>query len=164
MWVPLPVGVADPLACYAAIREETAHIKQGGQALGAQRITELANFAPTTILSQAARLQSLQRYVNLVVTNVPGPQTQLYLLGAPLRRVFPVVPLAQNLALGIAVVSYNGHLGFGLTGDFDALPDLDDIAGAIAEAIDALSIDAGVTTRGRRFQRTSTPPPAPVRR
>lgn len=164
MWVPLPVGVADPLACFAAIREETAHIKHGGQALGAQRITELANFAPTTILSQAARLQSLQRYVNLVVTNIPGPQTQLYLLGAPLRRVFPVVPLAQNLALGIAVVSYNGHLGFGLTGDYDALPDLDEIAGAIAEAIDALSVEAGATTRGRRFQRTSTPPAVPVRR
>jgi len=164
MWVPLPVGLADPLECFSAIREETAHIKHGGQALGAQRITEIANFAPTTILSQAARLQSLQRYVNLVVTNIPGPQTQLYLLGAPLRRVFPVVPLAQNLALGIAVVSYNGHLGFGLTGDFDALPDLDDIAAAIAEGIDTLSAAAGVTARGRRFQRTSTPPPAPVRR
>ena len=95
--------------------------------------------------------------MNLVVTNIPGPQSQLYLLGRPLRRVFPVVPLAQNLALGIAVVSYNGHLGFGLTGDYDALPDLDDIAAALARSLDELSTAAGAAGGRRRFARTSTP-------
>lgn len=164
MWVPLPVGIQDPLECYAAIREESAHIKHGGQALGAQRITELANFAPPTILSQALRLQPRQRFVNLVVTNVPGPQVPLYMLGRPLRRVFPVVPLADQLALGIAVVSYNGHMGFGLTGDYDALPDLDEISGAMAAAIDDLSEAAGLPKSSKRFLRTSTPPAVPARR
>lgn len=157
MWVPLVVGEPDPLLCYAHVREASGHIKRSSQSVGAQTITELANFAPPTILSQAARLQPRQRYVNLVVTNIPGPQSQLYLLGRPLRRVFPVVPLAQNLALGIAVVSYNGHLGFGLTGDYDALPDLDDIAAALARSLDELSTAAGAAGGRRRFARTSTP-------
>lgn len=164
MWVPLPVGIQDPLECYAAVREESAHIKHGGQAVGAQRLTELANFAPPTILSQALRLQPRQRLVNLVVTNVPGPQIPLYLLGRPLRRVFPVVPLADGLALGIAVVSYNGHMGFGLTGDYDALPDLQEISAAMAQATDDLSEAAGIPARGKRFLSTSTPPAVPTRR
>lgn len=164
MWVPLPVGLPDPRDCLAAIREETAHIKHGGQAVGAQRLTELANFAPPTILGQATRLQPRQRFFNLVVTNVPGPQIPLYLLGRPLRRVFPVVPLAQNLALGVAIVSYNGHLGYGLTGDFDALPDLEDIAAHFAAAIEALADAAGVPAGSGRFTRTSTPPRRPARR
>jgi WS/DGAT/MGAT family acyltransferase len=165
MWTPLPVGVQDPRECYAAIQAETEALKNSGQASGAERITELANLAPGAFLSQAVRLQPRQRYVNLVVTNVPGPQIPLYLLGAPLRRVFPVVPLAQMMALGVAVVSYNGHLGFGLTGDFDALPDLDEVAAAMARSVDALSAAAGVDTElPGRFARASTPPAAGFRR
>ena len=92
-------------------------------------LTNLAGFAPPTILSQAARLQARQPFFNLVVTNVPGPQFPLYLLGRRLLVLYPVVPLAQRQALGIAVMSYDGHLGFGLLGDYDALPELDEIAG-----------------------------------
>ena len=72
-------------------------------------------------MSGAALLDELAE----VVTNVPGPQFPLYLLGRCLRSLYPVVPLARRQALGIAVMSYNGHLGFGLLGDYDALPDLD---------------------------------------
>ena len=100
-------------------------LKKSGQAVGAQVLTNLAGFAPPTILSQAARLQARQPFFNLVVTNVPGPQFPLYLLGRRLQVLYPVVPLAQRQALGIAVMSYDGHLGFGLLGDYDALPDLD---------------------------------------
>ncbi len=103
-------------------------LKKGGQAVGAQVLTNLAGFAPPTILSQAARLQARQPFFNLVVTNVPGPQFPLYLLGRRLQVLYPVVPLAQRQALGIAVMSYDGHLGFGLLGDYDALPDLEQIA------------------------------------
>ena len=164
MWVPLPVGIPDAAECLTAIREQTAQIKHGGQAVGAEHLTELANFAPPTILGQATRLQPRQRFFNLVVTNIPGPQRPLYLLGRPLRRVFPVVPLAQNLALGVAIVSYNGHIGYGLTGDFDALPDLDEIAGHFAAAIEALADAAGCPAGSGRFARTSTPPARPPRR
>ncbi len=139
MWAPLPVGVEDPAECLAQIRAAMEDLKHSGQAVGAQALTNLAGFAPPTILSQAARLQARQRYFNLVVTNVPGPQFPLYLLGRRLRSLYPVVPLARRQALGIAVMSYNGHLGFGLLADYDALPDLDAIAHDLEHAIRRLA-------------------------
>ena len=128
MWAPLPVGVENPAECLRRIAASMADLKSSGQAVGAQVLTNLAGFAPPTILSQAARLQARQPFFNLVVTNVPGPQFPLYLLGRRLEVLYPVVPLAQRQALGIAVMSYDGHLGFGLLGDYDALPDLEEIA------------------------------------
>ena len=144
MWAPLPVGVEDPAASYEQIRLSMEDLKHSGQAVGAQVLTNLTGFAPPTILSQAARLQARQRYFNLVVTNVPGPQFPLYLLGRRLRSLYPVVPLARRQALGIAVMSYNGHLGFGLLGDYDALPDIDAIALDLEHAIRQLARAAGV--------------------
>ncbi len=125
-------------------------LKKSGQAVGAQVLTNLAGFAPPTILSQAARLQARQPFFNLVVTNVPGPQFPLYLLGRRLQVLYPVVPLAQRQALGIAVMSYDGHLGFGLLGDYDALPDLDKIALDLKWSISALARAAGVRPSGTR--------------
>jgi diacylglycerol O-acyltransferase len=95
-----------------------------------------------------------------VVTNVPGPQFPLYLLGRRLSVLFPVVPLAQRQALGIAVMSYDGHLGFGLLGDYDALPELDAIALDLKWAIGALSRAAGVGTRGARISAKPAKPRA----
>src|SRR6202022_2785647 len=128
MWAPLPVGVENPAECLRQIATAMEDLKSSGQAVGAQVLTGLAGFAPPTILSQAARLQARQPFFNLVVTNVPGPQFPLYLLGRRLRELYPVVPLARRQALGIAVMSYDGHLGFGLLGDYDALQDLEAIA------------------------------------
>lgn len=152
MWAPLPVGVTDPAQCLAQIRMEMDEIKRSGQAVGAEALTNLTGFAPPTILSQAARLQARQRFFNLVVTNVPGPQFPLYLLGHRLQRLYPVVPLAHRQALGIAVMSYDGQLGFGLLGDYDALPELETIAEELRRAIAALAKAAGVdrkSTGGR---------------
>jgi diacylglycerol O-acyltransferase / wax synthase len=145
MWAPLPVGVEDAAACYEQIRVAMEDLKHSGQAVGAQVLTNLTGFAPPTILSQAARLQARQRYFNLVVTNVPGPQFPLYILGRKLRSLYPVVPLARRQALGIAVMSYNGRLGFGLLADYDALPDLDAISHELELAIRRLARAAGVT-------------------
>ena len=147
MWAPLPVGVENPAECLRQIATAMDDLKQGGQAVGAQVLTNLAGFAPPTILSQAARLQARQPFFNLVITNVPGPQFPLYLLGRRLQVLYPVVPLAQRQALGIAVMSYDGHLGFGLLGDYDALPDLEQIALDVQWAIGALSRAAGVRER-----------------
>jgi diacylglycerol O-acyltransferase len=144
MWAPLPVGIEDPQAVYAAVHRDMAGLKESGQAVGAQTLTQLADFAPPTIMSQAARLQTRQRYFNLVVTNVPGPQMPLYLLGRELRAIYPVVPLARNQALGVAIMSYNGRVGFGLLGDYDALPDLGDVADGLRDAIARLARAAGV--------------------
>jgi diacylglycerol O-acyltransferase len=150
MWAPLPVGNEDPLAVLAEISEAMRGLKESGQAVGAQALTSLADFAPPTIMSQAARLQSRQRFFNLVVTNVPGPQIPLYLLGRHLQAFYPVVPLAHHQALGIAIMSYDGRLGFGLLGDYDAMPDLEDLADDLAAAIESLSRVAGVKRRPSR--------------
>jgi diacylglycerol O-acyltransferase / wax synthase len=153
MWAPLPVGVEKPAEALRKIAAAMEDLKKSGQAVGAQVLTNLAGFAPPTILSQAARLQARQPFFNLVVTNVPGPQFALYLLGRRLEVLYPVVPLAQRQALGIAVMSYDGHLGFGLLGDYDALPDLEDIALDLKWAIASLARAAGVrqgASRGAR--------------
>jgi WS/DGAT/MGAT family acyltransferase len=157
MYAPLPVGLTDPKEVFAEVHTAMGHLKQSGQAVGAQRLTEIADFAPTTIMSQAARLQARQRLFNLVVTNVPGPQVRLYLLGRPLLGLYPVVPLAQRQALGIAIMSYYGRLGFGLLGDYDAMPDIEELGDDIGRASDALAIDAGAEGPARRPARARKP-------
>jgi hypothetical protein len=144
MQAPLPVGLEDPEEAYRRVHEAMSGLKESGQAVGAQVLTQLGDFAPPTILSQAARLQSRQRWFNVVVTNVPGPQFPLYILGRQMLHLYPVVPLSLMQALGIAIMSYNGTLGFGLLGDFDALADLDDLAEDLETGIDMLARTAGV--------------------
>jgi WS/DGAT/MGAT family acyltransferase len=156
MYAPLPIGVQNPRASFEQVHEALLALKESGQAVGAQVLTQLAGFAPGTILSQAARLQARQRFFNLVVTNVPGPQVPLYLLGRPMDAIYPVVPLAENQALGIAVLSYAGRLGFGLLGDYDAMAGLDAFAVSLEAAIDDLAAAALMTPgpgRGRRARR-----------
>ncbi len=146
MYAPLPIGLEDPIARFRAIHEAMRGLKESGQAVGADVLTSLADFAPPTILSQAVRLQTVQRFFNVTVTNVPGPQFRLYLMGRPLCRLYPLVPLVDNAALGIAIMSYDGRIDFGLVGDYDALPDLDDVAAALDGAIAELAAVAGAGT------------------
>lgn len=143
MWAPLPVGITDPVRRLRRISHSIAGLKDSGQAVGAEALTRLSGFAPPTIMAQAARLQAHQRLFNLVVTNVPGPQLPLYVLGRKLEALYPMVPLAENTALGIALVSYNGQLNFGLTADYDALPDVETLAEELRAAIAALDAAAG---------------------
>jgi diacylglycerol O-acyltransferase len=150
MYAPLPVGLADPRERFAAVHASMGDLKASSQAIGAEVLTQLAGFAAPTILDQAARLQSLQRLYNLTVTNVPGPQFPLYMLGRRLRNFYPQVPITLNTALGIAIMSYDGHLDFGLLGDYDAMPDLDDLAHDLSAAIDELAVAAGVPADGHR--------------
>jgi diacylglycerol O-acyltransferase len=158
MWAPLPVGVQNPAECLHQVARAMEDLKKSGQAIGAQVLTNLAGFAPPTILSQAARLQARQRFFNLVVTNVPGPQFPLYVLGRRLQVLYPVVPLARRQALGIAVMSYDGHLGFGLLADFDALPELEAIGQDLKWAISSLARAAGLRpARKRSTRKASTP-------
>ena len=159
MWAPLPVGIEDPREAFAEVHTAMEHLKRSGQAVAAQALTGLAGFAPPTILSQAARLQARQRYFNLVVTNVPGPQYPLYLLGRRLLALYPVVPLAKRQALGIAIVSYDGRLGYGLLADFDALPGVELIARSLEQSIQSLAEAAGATSPRRRPRRRPAPQP-----
>ena len=144
MMAPLPVWCQEPVARLDIVRERLKDLKAGGQAVGAQVLTELSGFAPPTIMGQASRLMSRQRFFNLVVTNVPGPQFPLYLMGREMIETFPMVPLAKNQALGIALLSYNGHINFGLVGDFDLLWDLDELAVDLRESLVELATAADV--------------------
>jgi diacylglycerol O-acyltransferase len=96
-------------------------------------LANVQNFAPPTLLAQASRLNFSTRLFNLIVTNVPGPQFPLYVRGRELLDVFPVAFLPRDHALAVAIMSYNGHINFGLLGDYDAVPDI----GVIAEGIEA---------------------------
>jgi len=137
MFAPLPVWCEDPVERLHLASREMGDLKSSGQAVGAEILTKLTDFAPGTIASQAARLQPAQRFFNLVVTNVPGPQFPLFVLGREMESIFPMVPLARRQALCVGIMSYNGQVDFGLIGDYDAMADLDsfglDLEGAIAE-------------------------------
>jgi len=143
MMAPLPVWSEDPVERLQLISEEMGDLKTSGQAVGAEILTKLTDFAPGTIASQAARLQPAQRFFNLVVTNVPGPQFPLYVLGRRMESIFPMVPLARRQALCVGIMSYDGQVNFGLVGDYDAMADLEsfglDLDAAIAEVVGTVS-------------------------
>jgi diacylglycerol O-acyltransferase / wax synthase len=129
---PLPVYIADPVQRLRFVSQAMAGLKESKQALGAEMIANVQNFAPPTILAQASRLNFSTRLFNLIVTNVPGPQFPLYVLGREMLHAYPIAFLPENHALAIAIMSYNGEMNFGLLGDFDALPDIDSIGEHIA--------------------------------
>ena len=141
---PLPVWCEEPVRRLELVTEAMGDLKESGQAVGAQVLTRLTGFAPPTIMAQASRLMARQRMFNLVVTNVPGPQVPLYLMGHELRDFFPMVPLVRNQALGVAIMSYNGQMNFGLVGDYDAMHDLDALADDFRESLAELADAAGV--------------------
>jgi WS/DGAT/MGAT family acyltransferase len=140
---PLPVYISDPLDRLRFVSNAMDGLKESKQALGAEVISGVQNFAPPTILAQASRLNFSTRLFNLIVTNVPGPQFPLYVLGREMLQAIPVAFLPENHALAIAIMSYNGQLNFGLLGDFDALPDIDTIAENISAELATLLSLAG---------------------
>jgi len=132
---PLPVWVEGPVERLAVVREAMADLKESKQAIGAEVLSNVQNFAPPTILAQASRINFSTRLFNLLVTNVPGPQFPLYVAGRRMRAVFPIAFLPSSHALAIAIMSYDGAMNFGLLGDYDALYDLDGLAAAIEDAL-----------------------------
>jgi diacylglycerol O-acyltransferase len=145
MMAPLPVWCDNPVVRLDVVRDAMHNLKQSGQAVGAEVLTRIGGFAPPTILAQATRIGARQRAFNLVVTNVPGPQFPLYLQGREMIDIFPMVPLATNQRLGIALMSYNGAINFGLIGDYDSMPDLEDLAADLGASLEELADAAGVT-------------------
>src|SRR5215211_313661 len=152
MMARLPVWCQDPVARLDIVREELKGLKSGGQAVGAQVLTQLSGFAPATVMGQASRMMARQRFFNLVVTNVPGPQIPLYLAGKRMTDPFPMVPLAKNQALGVALLSYAGRINFGLVGDYDLMWDLDDFADDVRESLAELAAEAKVELTGETEQ------------
>ncbi len=146
---PLPVYIDEAVARLRFIRSAMDGLKESKQAVGAATLTAVNNLAPPTILAQASRLNFSTRLFNLLVTNIPGPQVPLYVLGRQLQDLFPVAFLPENHALAVAIMSYNGGLDCGLLGDFDALPDID----VVADGIEASLAELLAAARGRRPQR-----------
>jgi hypothetical protein len=138
LFVHLPVCEPDPVRRYLVTAGETAQLKAGGEAQTGAELLAVAGLAPPLLHSVLARSTSGRRLFNLTVTNVPGPRTPLYAFGARLEEVLPLVPLAADHALGIAVVSYCGRLFFGLSGDARAAPDLDVLRDGIEQSIKEL--------------------------
>jgi diacylglycerol O-acyltransferase / wax synthase len=139
LFCALPVGEPDAWKRLRAVAGEMKSLKESGQAVGALAWTHLGDFAPPALLAQVARFQSTFRYMNLVVTNIPGPQQPIYLLGRKMLEWYPLVPLAQGQTLGIAIQSYDGRIGIGLLGDAEALRDLPVLAKAIPAALAELT-------------------------
>jgi WS/DGAT/MGAT family acyltransferase len=150
MTADLPVGEGNPARRVAFVRERMAGLKESKQAVGADFWVKFSEYAPPTLLALAGRATAaLQRMVNVIVTNVPGPQFPLYLKGGQMLEAFPCVPIMNNAALGVAVLSYNGQLDFGLCGDWDILPDLAVFAAGLEESrreLSSLAVPASISS------------------
>jgi WS/DGAT/MGAT family acyltransferase len=151
LFVSLPVAEADPLRRHAAARSAAESLKSGTQMEGGRTLVDLAGLAPPVLHSVLARSLFASRLFNITVTNVPGPQLPLYAFGARMTEVLPLVPLAAEHAVGVAVVSYDGALTFGINADYEAVPDLAVMANGVADSLaDLRTLAAGSTvTLGR---------------
>jgi WS/DGAT/MGAT family acyltransferase len=160
----LPVYAEDPEQRLLLVRDAMRRAKRSRQLMAAQTIIGLSDFALPTILAQASRLNFSTRLFNLIITNVPGPQLPLYLLGRELESIVPVAFLPRGHTLSIAVFSYNGLITFGLLGDYDCMYDLELIAEGVEESLAELEQPAVMTGGdGDRPGPRSSPPRAPSR-
>jgi diacylglycerol O-acyltransferase / wax synthase len=150
---PLPVYIEDPVARLRVVKQAMAGLKESKQAVGAEVLAGMQSFAPPTILAQASRLNFSTRLFNLIVTNVPGPQFPLYVLGRKLEDLYPIAFLPHRHALAVAIMSYNGRIDFGLLGDYDALSDLEQFGEHVEESLAELLQAARTRTRKGRARR-----------
>jgi diacylglycerol O-acyltransferase len=145
LFTSLATAIADPLARLRAIAETTRGAKADHQAIGADMLQSWAEFAAPTTFHLAARFYTRLRLAdrhrpifNLVISNVPGPRFPLYIAGSKLDAVYPLGPLAEGSGLNITVMSYRDAVDFGLAAAADLMPDLRDLADAIAPAFEEL--------------------------
>jgi diacylglycerol O-acyltransferase len=169
MIAELPIGVADPLERLQAVHREMAALKESHQVVGSEAITSLARFAIPTLFAFGLTAGSAmvrrfpQRSINTVTTNVPGPQFPLFAGGREMVEYLPFVPLAQGVRIGVAILSYNGRVSFGVTADFDAIPEVDAFCRRIeSEIADLVELahrqTAPATARPKRRAAKRTPP------
>ena len=149
LFVGLPVAEADPLRRYQLVVAATEKLKAGGQALAASALTGLTEFAPPVLHAGLARMLFAKRLFNVTITNVPASPGRVYAFGAAMVDVVPIVPLAAEHAIGIAVVSYAGGMTFGLCADRGTVPDLDVLADGIVTSLDELAALAHATSAAR---------------
>ncbi len=139
---PLPLDEPRPRRRLERVIETTRALKASRVAKGSELLEELADWTTTSLVTETIRLATRLRAFNLIVTNVPGPPVPLYLLEAPVQAAFPLVPLYENQALGLALLSYAGGLYWGVTSDWDRVPDVHDLALGLATSFEELRAEA----------------------
>jgi diacylglycerol O-acyltransferase / wax synthase len=137
VFADLPVGLADASGRLEAVARQMNHLKGSGVAVTVDSMMSAGDFVPATLMTLGARVYAKvgQRVVNTVTTNIPGPQYPLYLLDRRMLEMFPYIPVAQGVRISVGIVSYDGHLAIGATGDYDAVPDLDVLCAAIEDSL-----------------------------
>ncbi|MBO9523867.1 MAG: wax ester/triacylglycerol synthase family O-acyltransferase [Nocardioidaceae bacterium] len=147
--VSLPIGEPSPVVRLHQVSYALKAHSETGRAVAADRIAGVAGFAPTTFHALGSRVAVEESQgVQLVVTNVPGPQFPMYLSGAEMVETYPVPPLLKGFSMAIGVTSYDGGVYYGITADRDALPDIDVLGQCVKEALDEL-VDSSSDTRPR---------------
>ncbi|MBW2383967.1 MAG: wax ester/triacylglycerol synthase family O-acyltransferase [Deltaproteobacteria bacterium] len=141
----LPIEQDDPMSWVSGIRETTRELKKSRQALGLEMMMQAAEYAPASLMALGARVASGP--INMIVTNVPGPQFPLYTLGAKLLEIQPLVPLLEGTGLGIALFSYDGKLHIGLNAEYELVPDLGTFTTFFAQSFMAIADAAGTSTQ-----------------
>jgi WS/DGAT/MGAT family acyltransferase len=182
-WVlELPIGEADPRKRLEAIHQATQDRKKSKQALGLDMMMTVLDWTPSVLLSLTERVATFS--VNMYVTNIPGPQIPLYLLGAKMLEMYPWPPLLPGTGLSVGLISYNGKMCWGFNADYQLVPDLHNFVKLIDTSFQELARAAGANlapapldaagpevielrtgTRARRLKRKppnapSTEPPA----
>jgi diacylglycerol O-acyltransferase len=142
----LPIGIGDPVDRLVALREQMDARKRAREAEGGTAIMALGELTPSPLLSLGEHgVATLSQHtIQTVTTNVPGPRHALYLAGRRLQELFPVVPLGPSVRIGIAILSYDRALNFGITGDYDAAPDIDVLGAGIADGIAELAAASAI--------------------
>ena len=162
LYLELPVVEANPVRRYRETAVRSASLKYAGrQAAGSTAVIELTGLAPPVIHAAMARALYATRLFNVTITNVPGPQQTLYAFGAPMREIHPLVPLAAEHAVGVAAVSYDGNVFFGVVADRDTVPDLEVLVSAMGASVGELlsaarahgRVPADRTSRAMRARR-----------
>jgi len=154
LFVHLPVAEPSQLLRYAKVLDDAERLKSGDQAMASSTLVELAGLAPPVLHATLAQSLFATRLFNVTVTNVPGPQVTLYAFGSPMRRVLGLVPLAAEHAVGIAILSYDGMVTFGINADHDTVPDIALIADGIEGALAELKAFASVKRPARAARAT----------
>jgi WS/DGAT/MGAT family acyltransferase len=144
--IRLPLAESDSKKQLAEIRETTRKAKESKQALGIEMMVAVAEWTTSSLLSLAS--QAASGAMNTIVTNVPGPQMPLYMVGAKQLAMFPQVPLMKGIGLGIALVSYNGLVCWGFNADYEMVPDLPVFPELIQASFERLAEAAGVELGG----------------
>jgi diacylglycerol O-acyltransferase / wax synthase len=138
LFIELPCHDPDPIARLAAIHLATREAKATGEPEGADAMLELASYAPSPVQRVVSRIVASPRTFNVVVSNIPGPLEQLYMLGCPLREAYPIVPLAERHGLSIGFTTVAGGAFFGVYADCDSVPDPERLADEVGSALDEL--------------------------